>query len=263
MAMKRKSRQSGFSLLETLLAVSTLAIGMIFVGGTFLAGIYFATLSTERTIATVAADEAFAKIRLYGLDPNDPKLTTDGFVPYNEVVAIPDSEQWYPSIDANATREYSWTALCRRVGGQTRLVEVTVFIGRRIGTNARYWVRDAETDVLDLEQVELPRAVRINVVQAAGDEDDELTIEDAVASDETDEETFVNDGATIIDDETGQIYRVLERYVGDKSDQIKLDRDWAGGLLTAPEGGRIWVVPRPASGGRSPLVAVYQEVLRF
>ncbi len=249
--------------METLLAVSTLAVGMIFVGGTFLAGIYLATVSTERTIATVAADEAFAKIRLYGLDPNDPNLTADGFVPYEEIVAIPDSEHLYPSMDANSTGEYSWTALCKRMEPGSRLVEVTVFIGRRIGANARYWARGAGADVLDLEQVDLPHAVRVNVVQDTGDDEDELTIEDAVASDETEEKTFINDGATIIDDQTGQIYRVLERYAADDADRIKLDRDWAGAPLTGSGGGWIWVVPRPASGGRSPLVAVYQEVLRF
>jgi len=260
--MKRKSRQSGFSLLETLLAVSTLAVGMIFVGGTFLAGIYFATVSTERTIATVAAGEAYAKIRLYGLDPNDPNLTTDGFVPYEEIVTMPSSEKLYPSIDANSTREYSWTALCKRMDAESRLVEITVFVTRRIGTNGRYWVRGAGTGALDLEQVELPRAVRINVAQGAGDEDDELTIQDAVTSDAIDEETFVNDGATIIDDRTGQIYRVLERYA-EAPERIRLDRAWEGAPSTASEESGVWVVPRPVSGGRSPQVAVYQEVLRF
>ena len=260
--MKRKSRQSGFSLLETLLAVSTLAVGMIFVGGAFLAGIYFATVSTERTIATVAAGEAYAKIRLYGLDPNNPNLSTDGFTPYEEIVTIPSSEQVYPSIDVNSTREYSWTALCRRTDAESRLVEVTVFVTRRIGTNGRYWVRGAGTGAPDLEQVELPRAVRVNVVQNTGDDDDELTIEDAVTSDEIDEQTFINDGATIVDGQTGQIYRVLERYA-EAPDRIKLDRAWVEVPSTASEGAGVWVVPRPVSGGRSPLVAVYQEVLRF
>ena len=264
--MRSSARQYGFSLLETLLAVSTLAIGMIFVGGTFLTGIYLATVSTERTIATVAADEALAKIRLYGLNPDDPNLATDACTPYTELVTIPNSELRYPSTDpndANSVQQYSWAALCKRAEGNNRLVEVTVFIGRRIGTNTRYWAREAGEDVLDLEEVELPRPVRLNVIQAAGDDEDELTIEDAVASDETEEEKFVNDGATLVDDQTGQIYRVLERYAGDNAGRIKLDRDWEGESLTGADGGWVWVVPRPATGGRSPLVAVYQEVLRF
>ena len=50
------------------MAVGTLAIGMTFIAGTFLTGIFFSTLSTERTIAAVAAEEAFAKVQIYGLD---------------------------------------------------------------------------------------------------------------------------------------------------------------------------------------------------
>jgi type II secretory pathway pseudopilin PulG len=258
--MRSNARQHGFSLLETLLAVSTLAIGMIFVGGTFLTGIYLATVSTERTIATVVADEALAKIRLYGLDLDVP---VDECTPYTELETIPPSELRYPSIDANdanAVRPYSWAALCRRVAPESRLVQITVFVSRQTGTNTRYWVRDPNT--AELEQVEWPHLVRVNVVQEADDEDDELTIEDAVTSDETDEYTFINDGATIVDDETGQIYRVLERYA-EPLERIKLDRPWEGTALTGSDGGWVWVVPRPVAGGRSPFVAVYQEVLRF
>ena len=140
------------------------------------------------------------------------------------------------------------------------MVQITVFVSRQSGTDTRYWARDPETD--ELEQAELPHAVRVNVVQEAGDEDDELTIEDAVTSDDTDEYTFINDGATIVDNKTGHIYRVLERYA-EPSDRIKLDRPWKGGPLTAADEGWVWVVPRPVAGGRSPQVAVYQEVVRF
>ena len=66
----------------------------------------------------------------------------------------------------------------------------------------------------------------------------------------------------IVDNETGHIYRVLERYA-DPSDRIKLDRPWEGGSLGPPDGGWVWAVPRPVAGGRSPRVAVYQEVMRF
>jgi len=258
--MRRNTRQHGFSLLETLLAVSTLAIGMIFVGGTFLTGIYLATVSTERTIATVVADEALAKIRIYGLDPNMP---VDECTPYTEFVSIPNSELRYPSTDVNdvnAVQPYSWSALCRRLQPDSRLVQLTVFVSRQMGTQTRYWVRDPNT--AELEQVELPHPVRVNVVQETGDPNDELTIEDAVTSDKTDEHTFINDGATIIDNKTGHIYRVLERYA-EPFDRIKLDRPWEGDPLTAADEGWVWVIPRPVAGGRSPFVAIYQEIVRF
>jgi Tfp pilus assembly protein PilV len=261
--MKRNARQHGFSLLETLLAVSTLAIGMIFVGGTFLAGIYLATVSTERTIATVATDEALAKIRLYGLDLDDPNLlTADGFVLYEELHSFPSEEMLYPSTDANSVRQYSWAALCRRMDTQSRLVQIAVFVSRQAGSNARYWTTASGADQTGFEQNTLPRPVRINVVQDANAPDDELTIEDTDSGDDVEEHKFVSDGATIMDDETGQIYRVLERYV-EPSDRIRLDRPWAGRPLGSSDGGWVWVVPRPVAGGRSPFVAVYQEVLRF
>lgn len=254
--------------METLLAVSTLAIGMVFVGGTFLTGIYLATVSTERTIATVAADEALAKIRLYWRDPNDPNsldlpadLPTDGFVLYETLRSIPADEMLYPSTDANSVRQYSWAALCRRMGPQNRLVQVVVVVSRQAGPNARYWTAASGTDDTGFEQSELPRPVRVNVVQDANVPDDELTIKDGDSGDDVEEHTFIGDGATIVDDETGQVYRVLERYV-EPSDRIKLDRPWAGSLLDS-SGGWVWVVPPPVSGGRSPFAAVYQEVLRF
>ena len=80
--MRNARQNKGFSLVEVLLAVGTLAIGMIFIGGTFLTGIHFATISTERTIAAVAADEAFAKIRLYGVNLTDPNLVVDQLTPF-------------------------------------------------------------------------------------------------------------------------------------------------------------------------------------
>jgi len=259
--MRRNARQHGFSLLETLLAVSTLAVGMLFVGGTFMTGIYLATVSTERTIATVVADEALAKIRLYGII--DPNLTADECTPYTELVSIPASEMGYPSMDpndANSVPQYSWDALCRRLGPDSQLAQVTVFVSRLNGSNARYWVRDPNSE--ELEQTQMPRAVRIKVLQESGDEEDELTIGDAVDSDETDEYLFVNDGATLIDAKTGEIYRVLERYV-DPPEQIRLDRPWEGDVLAEPDGGWVWVIPKPVEGGRSPGVAIYQEVVRF
>ena len=70
------TKKNGFSLTEVLISIGVLAIGMIFVAGVFPVGIYFNTLSTERTIAAVVADEAFAKVRLYA-DPVVSSSTDD------------------------------------------------------------------------------------------------------------------------------------------------------------------------------------------
>jgi type II secretory pathway pseudopilin PulG len=257
--MAKKSRQPGFSLMETLLAVGTLAIGMLFIAGTFLTGIYFTTLSSERTIAAVAAGEAFATMRLYGLDPSNAGLKTDGLVPYGR----PDEAFRYPSTEDASGSQYSWAALCRRTASESRLVQCTVFVSRQAGAYARYWARKSGQDWPQLEPSAFPRPVYVTIVQdTASHGADEVSIRDAVSADAIDEHTFVSDGAVIVDDATGQIHRVLERYA-DHPDRIRLDRPWAGGMIAPPAGGGAWVVPSPVSGGRNPLVAVYQEILRF
>jgi Tfp pilus assembly protein PilV len=255
---------TGFSLTETLLAVATLAIGLTFIAGTFLTGVYFSTTSTERTVAAVAADEALAKMRIYGLDPNNANLKTDGCVLYDELVTIPAEEYLYPSTPEEPARQYSWAALCRRMGPASRLVQCTVFISRQTA-GATYWARRSGADwpQLGTASPDLPRPVRVNLIQDANAVNpDEVTIQDAVTTDTVDERTFINDGAVLVDDQTGQIYRVLERYA-DPPDRVKLDRPWAGGAIAAAAGGWVWVIPPAASGGRNPTVAVYQEVLRF
>jgi Tfp pilus assembly protein PilV len=261
--MKRRSRQSGFSLMETLLAVGALAIGMVFVAGTFLAGVYFATLSTERTIGAVVADEAFAKIRLYGLDPNNASLKTDGYVPYESLVAMPAEEHRYPSTNTAIEQQYGWAAICRRRAADSRLVEFTVFVCRQAGSATQYWTRQLDPDWPTLAQVDAPRPLEVNIVQATAPVvDGEVAIVDAVAGDTVDEHAFVSDGALLVDDATGQIYRVLERYAN-SPERLRLDRPWAGADLTAGGGAWVWVVPPPTQGGRDPFVAVYQKVLSF
>lgn len=251
-----RTRQHGFSLTETLLAVGTLAIGLTFIAGTFLTGIYFSTVSTERTIGAVVADEAFAKMRIFGIDPN-ATLGYDGFASYADLVsAMPVREYYYPSTDQAVGRQYSWSALCRRMEEDGRLLQCTVFVCRRAGTSSTYYVR--KSDSLDLDVADLPRPVRVQVVQAAMPADaNEVSIEDAVPSDGIDELAFVNDGSVLVGDETGQIYRVLERFV-DRPDTIRLDEPWDG-----DPNGWGWVVPPATSGGRNPVVAVYQEVIRI
>jgi hypothetical protein len=254
--MVKNRRQAGFSLTETLLAVGTLAIGLMFIAGTFLTGVYFSTTSTERTIAAVAADEAFAKMRIYGLDPNNASLTAEGCVPYEQLATIPADEYLYPSAHEEPARQYSWAALCRRMSAGSRLVQCTVFISRQTA-GATYWARQSGAGGLQLEtpNPDLPRPVRVNLVpDANATSSAEVRLKDAVPDDGIDELTFVNDGSLLVDDKTGQIYRVLERYA-DHPDKIRLDRSWTGGWA--------WVVPPAASGGRNPVVALYQDVLRF
>ncbi len=261
---KRQYNNAAFSLTEMLLAVGALAIGMLFIGGTFMVGIHFTTIATERTIAAVAADEAFAKIRLYAVDVNLPSLTTSQLTPFSTLTPISGDEFMYPSTAAPMSqKQYYWVALCRRVNQNSSLVQVTLFVSRKVGAAAEYWGRQGSTGWPNLQRRSFPRPIPVNVVQDPSlDSADQLRIIDAVPGDTVDERTFVNDGYTIVDNQTGQIYRVLERKA-DQPDKIVLDGPWRGAAIAPPTGGWVWVVPPPIAGGKSPCIAIYQKVLRF
>jgi len=237
--MNNELRKSGFSLTEILLAVGTLGIGMLFIAGTFLAGIHFSTIATEQTTAAVAADEAFAKIQLYGI--NLTNLAADQLKPFEAQRPIDPNEFAYPSTDIDASqKQYYWSALCKRAssGSNSRLVQVTIFVSRKVGSAASYR-GGAERPI--------PMQVAISGITGSNS----LTIT------ESDKITWINDGYTIVDNRTGQIYRVLERDA-EQPNMIKLDRPWLG-----EQAGSVWVVPPPIGGGKNPTIAIYQKVIRF
>ena len=237
--------KKGFSLMEVLLAIGILSIGMIFIAGVFPAAIYMTTFSTEQSIAAAAADEAFAKIKLYvkpsGIDRipyNGQMLIGAPPVPLDpNVIVINQDEFLYPSTNA-VDRQYYWSAICRRTNPATseRSVQVTVFVCRKVGSSLNWQV-----------------PVQVGVAQTT--KPDEILIVVANPANPV-EKTFINDGYTIVENRLGHIYRVLERYSPPNDNVVKLDRKWLGGS-------GVWVVPPPAGGGRYPCVAVYQKVIRF
>jgi hypothetical protein len=228
-----------FSLMEVLIAVGTLALGMLFIASVFPAGVYWTTVASERTISAVAADEAFAKIKLYGVNISGLSPITQTQV--ESVSSIYSGEYGYPSYGAaGEQKKYWWSAICRKVDPLDPCsVQVTVFVSRKVGVATKY------PNSIDPNR---PIAVQIGVTGIVGN--NELTI--------TGNKTLINDGYTIVDDFSGQIYRILERYPSNDS-VIRLDKNWQGG--NPP--GFVWVVPPPVGGGRYPCIAVYQKVMRF
>jgi prepilin-type N-terminal cleavage/methylation domain-containing protein len=253
--MNYELKNKGFSLTEVLMAIGIFSVAMIFIAGAFPVAIHFTTIASEQTIAAVVADEAFAKIRLYGINPSDSNMWFNHQVPfYNvKVIDIDLNEFAYPS-DPAVDKQYYWSAICRSVGN--RDVQVTVFISRKIGAGAKYHVRDY-INWPGLVTVDYPQAVPVEVRFAAGDE---IVITDPDGSDGIDELAFLNDGYTIVEDSTGRIYRVLQRYE-DPANTVQLDKDWDAAYPTDP--GYVWVIAPPAAGGRYPCVGVFQKVIRF
>lgn len=249
--MRTNRNIQGFSLIEVLMAVGTLAIGMIFIGGTFLVGIHFSTIATERTIAAVAADEAFAKVRIFGVNLADPNFNViDQQVLFKGVVSnkpLNPNEFAYPSIKTLAESRYCWSALCRRVNlSDPNVLQVTVFVSRRVGISAKY---RNPVDPFD-ERIALTRPVPLRV-DVSANPGDVLTIK------VFDERIFINDGYTIIENSSGRIYRVVERAVDSSPlNEITLAQPWQGGDT-------VWVVPPPFGGGRGPCIAVYQKTITF
>lgn len=261
--MNNRSKQSGFTLTEVLLAVATLVVGMIFVAGVFPVALYFSTIATERTTAAVTADEAFAKIKLYGID--FASLDPNGFcVDYNSVsrVPVPPDEFAYPSTVTNRSKQYYWSALCRQVSllPENRLVQVTVFVSRKVGAGTRYWGRNTN-GTLNSVGSSYPKPIAINIFEAPSlTEDDEIMINDINPTDGFDETIFIQEGGTIIDTEYGRLYRVLKRY-DVPPNQVLLDKPWLDDI--APDMDYIFVVPPPIGGGRYPVIEVYQKLMRF
>jgi len=254
--MRRLRDYRGFSLTEVLLAVGTLAVGMIFISGTFLTGIHFSTIATERTIAAVVADEAFAKVEIYGNTRSGllSGLYTGSCFDFNDVVLPPLYEFAYPSNGNFDEKQYFWSALCRAMypGSVNRLVQVTVLVSRKIGANTQY--PDPANPLNRNLSVPFPRPIEVGVSGAPGD--NFLRIEAG-------REAFINDGCTIVESSSGRIYRVLERYAPPDKNLIRLDRPLPAGQIDTPWSGSIWVIPPPVGGGRYPCIGVYQKVIDF
>ena len=241
--MRNKQRHRGFSLTEVLLAVGTLAVGMIFISGTFLTGIHLTTIATERTLAAVIADEAFAKVRLYGVDLTDPNLAPIQATSFDALSPIAPSEFAYPSTKSPTGKQFYWSALCRLLASDptNRLVQVTVFVSRKVGAATTYPGGTLRP---------VPVAVAVSVVTGVGNES-RLTITNPA------EQTFINGGGTIVDGQTGLLYRVLQRDT-DAPNTFVLDKNWQGATSSI-----VWVVPPPIGGGKYPCIAVYQKLIAF
>jgi hypothetical protein len=255
--MGKSRRYCGFSLIEVLLAVGTLAIGMIFIGGTFLVAIHLSGVSADQTTATIVANEAFAKIKIFRVNPAACAVDSQTLfetlmswpVPGSPPVtgSIDPNEFAYPSTRTLSQKQYFWSALCRRDPNDPaqRTLQVTVFVSRKVGAGTRY--RDPLAPLNPNKWIDRPVAMPVGVSGAIGDP--VLTI--------TGDASWIGTGYTIVENSTGEVFRVVNQGPGP---QIALDPDkpwrWNGA-------GVVWVVPPPVGRGKGPCIAVYQGEVRF
>jgi prepilin-type N-terminal cleavage/methylation domain-containing protein len=241
----------GFSLTEVLIAVGLIAVGMLFIAGAFPVSIHFATVATERTIAPTVADEAFAKCRLYLQDINPNSLN---FNSHKILVGLPPNEFTYPSTPTTQpySKQYWWSVIFRRINLTD--IQTTVFVNRKVGVASQYIV-GSDPNAPGIFDSNRPDAIVVGISGTTGGYD--LTITDVT------QKNYINDGYTIVDDATGQIYRVLERYPANDM-VLRLDKPWRPDLPPSQLiTGSVWVASSPVSSSRYPCIGIYQRVIRF
>jgi len=265
------------------MALGILAVGTIFIAGTFPLGIQMTAVAAERTIAAVVVDEAFAKIKLYGVDvaklPH-PGEREYGCVFFDEDIALTaelDANEFtYPSVlNPSGRALYCWSALCRDLGNS--LVQVTVFICRKTARELQY--SDPHNEPRDwgedMDTVSHPMPVRIKLEQI--EQENGWIKEFKLGRRSRDiPGTIINGGSVIVARETGRIMRVLERYKNRDDYYYVLAEEVRPEELHEEHKEvtelEVWVVaPAIAAAGgdgvqlscRYPCIGVFQKVMRF
>jgi prepilin-type N-terminal cleavage/methylation domain-containing protein len=244
MKMGNKKRHTGFSLVEVLMAIGILTIGLLLVATMFPAAIYMTSIASERTMAAIVADEAFAKIQLYGIITNtDPCSCTDWG---DEMKAQIDANEFsYPPVDSNGSSQYFWSAIYRKTDKNPDSAEyqITVFVARRMNSGLTYESGKAaahsggKTWPMPIEVA--ANGINGNTIKIPADA------------------KLVNPSTTIVDNETGRLYSVVKRGEDNDATKITLDRKWEGTIST------VWLIPPPESGGKNAGVEVYQRIIKF
>ena len=291
--MNRRLKNNGFSLTEVLLAAGILTIGFVLIAGVLPVGVKLTSMSTERTIAAVVADEAFAKIRLFGIldvdiwnnpvnDPVQPGLGVDpntNCVEYGYVSATLNNPFGpafaYPTTDIRPNdKKYFWTALCRYEmwdkGHDT--FQVTVFVGRDIAAGAKYHYWDPTIAPPNRpENGVYPKPVPIPVKHFGSSLMDYIVIDQQHPHFHPKVLEFVTDDSILLDGRTGQIMKVRKGPTPSTPTQIFLEEKVfdvdAVPLISNTNFYKypryVWVVPPAVNSGRYPCVGVFQSTVKF
>ena len=233
------------------MAVGILAVGLLLVATMFPAAIYMTTVASERTMAAIVADEAFAKIQIYEVNG----ITTPSTDPCSSCTdwgdemgtKIAESEFSYPPVDpCGGSSQYYWSALYRKTNNNPadNEYQITVFVARKMNPSLTYQGGKSGAYYTN------PWPVPIEIGIAAGSKDSPTMDIDGG------DENLVNPSATIVDNETGKLYTVVKR--GDGGDNVvTLDRNLESDISD------IWLIPPSESGGKNAGVEVYQRIIKF
>ncbi len=274
-----------------LIATAIMTVGLVMIATIFPVGVRLTGLSAERSVAAVVADEAFAKVRLYGLrdfvnwpaaqlnpvagnpDPGATYYFSDLFS-YTTMYAAhaggdglygtPDDayvdsawyEFLYPSfMNSGEEQKYHWSALCRRT--DLKDVQVTIFVTNKTFAGLPYYGYDQNFDEVDDSAWPMPVKVAVTLI-------DPRTLQIDTAAWGGAALDFFDAGYTIVDDYTGTIYRILEMkdVSGNGNSDIILWDDWQSTPgKSLPDA--VWVVPPGIGSSRYPCVGVFQRIIRF
>ncbi|HSV27402.1 MAG TPA: hypothetical protein VLH60_05865, partial [Sedimentisphaerales bacterium] len=305
-----------------LIAIAILTIALVMVGASFPVGVAMTANVTDRTIAAVVADQAFAMIKLHGLRHLDrpvndstsawyrPSFMSGGelvrqeWIPFEDVVGSPlpadaaarEAIFAYPSDPEFVRRgetAYYWSALCRREldasGNPTRNVRVVVFVSRKIlGPRIEYplyFERQGEntTAVPPVTLNQWPKPIltfRDNNGNQRFDGGDRPIFSQPSGLDSRTvnimhqpppvslppppvQRAYMQAGSFILEDTTGELYRITDRRDGPLSSTFTLDRPLVRKITGPGVNYKFWVVPPAIGTTRKPCIAVYQKVIKF
>jgi prepilin-type N-terminal cleavage/methylation domain-containing protein len=293
--MKNNRHNKAFTLVEVMLAAAILVIGLMLVAGAFPVGIKLTAISTERVIGSVVAQEAAAKIQLFG-KPNDPGQPLYGFdfanipigsfadfanLDYPDVLPLPTpkmlfqdfdpAEFWYPSTaDASQDKLYHWSALIKKDGPLSTTINAVVFVSR-ISNPAAQYLDPTDFDVTIPQPKPIPVLFDVTASLTLDPTGKTLILggDDAGTTfDETTLFSMISDGASLVTlspDAQGnnqiRILNVIDRQP-DSPPQLEA-LILADGIPFLQTVEYFWVIPSADGSSRNPCIAVYPQTFTF
>ena len=277
----RNAHKTGFSLTEVLVAMGIMTVGMMLVLTLFPLGVQLTIKSVQDNMASIVAEEAFAKVRLHIDDASafmgDSSLKTDETASYyhfdtsGDIKSLNgvDIEEWdtyYPSTvlraaaDADQPKEskYSWSALVRPVNKAAGIFQVTVLVFHRSAFQAIFYDGSGTAVNKGTSAKLQPLKVKIDYATAVH-QDDWLKLDG--------EYWLIAENSPVIDDKTGRLYSIEERRINGNTVEFRIDRDWqelygiASDSTTNSVPDYVWIVPPAANASGTNCIGVFQRIM--